>query len=159
MKLKDCEVYTYTTSTTLHYHTNNDQWMFMHCTITTILYMGCFQIAINTKLNWTSLFCTTCNEAISLVTQTLLLIWMNLLFTLIKEITTSIIAYNCTHIHIFTICSLNRFCLLVHLYCTILYCHPLYLCCEVQLSCMFVSFTCPSPLLYSSLCPCNPFHL
>ena len=51
-----------------------------------------------------------------------------------------------TYYHIFTQMFFS-----VHLYCTILYCHPLYLCCEVQLSCMFVSFTCPSPCLYRSL--------
>ena len=93
-----------------------------------------------------------CNEAISPVTLAPSLSFIHLLFTLIKEITTSRIAYNYTHIHIFTNCSRNCFCLLVvHLYCTILYCHPFYLSCEVQLSCMFVSFTCPSPCLYRSL--------
>ena len=92
-----------------------------------------------------------CNEAISPVTLTLSMICINLMFTLIKEITTSRIAYNYTHIHIFTNCSCKCFCLLVHLYCTILYCHPLYLSSEVQLSCMFVSFTCPSPLCFLPL--------
>ena len=92
-----------------------------------------------------------CTEAISPVTRTLLLICINLLFTLIKEIPTSRIAYNYTHIHIFTNCSCNCFCLRVHLYCTILYCHPFYLSREVQLSCMLVSFTCPSPLCFLPL--------
>ena len=101
-----------------------------------------------------------CNEVISPVTLTLSMICINLLLTLIKEITTSRIAYNYTHIHIFTNCSCN--CLVVHLYCTILYCHPLYLLVKfsclvclyrslVQVLCVF--FLCPV------LCPCNQFHL
>ena len=63
---------------------------------------------------------------------------IGMFLTVFKEITTSRIVYNCTHIHIFTYCSHNCFCLLDHLYCTILYCHPLYLSCEVQLSKSFV---------------------
>ena len=78
------------------------------------------------------------------VTRTLLLICTYLFFT--QEITSSRITYSCTYTQIFTNCSHNCFCLLVHLYCTILYCHPLCLSCKVQLSCMFVSFTYPSHL-------------
>ena len=64
---------------------------------------------------------------------------------------------------IFTNCSQNCFCLLV----VHVYSHPLYLSCEVQLSCNFKLYVCIVHLsksfivffLCPVLWPCNPFHL
>ena len=138
----------------LYVHTNSRLTLILlECTLNMYIHINLYIIYILKKYSvvvneYHTIIACVCNEAISPVTLTLSMICINLLFTLIKEITTSRIAYNYTHIHIFTNCSCNCFCFRVNLYCTILYCHPLYLSCEVQLSCMFVSFTCPSPLCF-----------